>query len=54
MSVVTESDKKGTLEAIFQFAIASEMYSGVGHIIKFISPKNLTYTSTVENFIRYG
>jgi hypothetical protein len=34
MSDVTVLDRKGTLDAIFQFENASEMYSGVGHIIK--------------------
>jgi hypothetical protein len=34
ISDVTGLDKRGTLGAIFQFAIAFEMYSGVGHIIK--------------------
>jgi hypothetical protein len=42
MSDVTELDRNGTLEAIFQSAITSVMYSGVGHIIKYISAQNLT------------
>jgi hypothetical protein len=43
-SDVTGLDRKSSLEAstLFQFAIESEMYSGVGHIIKLISPQNLT------------
>jgi hypothetical protein len=44
---------KYTLDTIFQFAIASEMYSGVGNIIKYISQKNLSYTSE-ENYSWYG
>jgi hypothetical protein len=51
MSDVTVLDKKGTLEALFQFAIASDMYSGVDRIIKYISPQTQTWTSSVENFI---
>jgi hypothetical protein len=45
MSDVTGLDKKGSLEAIFHFAIASDMYSSLGHIYKYISPKNLHYSS---------
>jgi hypothetical protein len=41
-SDVTGLDRIGPLRAIFQFAIASEMYSGIYHIIKYISPQNLT------------
>jgi hypothetical protein len=48
MSDVAGLDKKGTLEAIFQFAIACEMYSSICHIIKYISEKNITYTLTME------
>jgi hypothetical protein len=41
MSDVTGLDRKGTLDTIFQFAIASEM-DLVGHIIKhFITEPNL-------------
>jgi hypothetical protein len=40
MSDVTGLDIKGTLEAFFLFAIAIEMYSRVGHIIKYVSPQN--------------
>jgi hypothetical protein len=39
MSDVTGLDRKGTLDVIFQFAIASVMCAGVGHIIKYISSK---------------
>jgi hypothetical protein len=38
MSNVTGLDRKGTPDAIFPFAIASDMCSGVGHIIKYITP----------------
>jgi hypothetical protein len=41
ISDVTGFDKKGILGPIFQFTTASEMYLCVGHIIKYISPKNL-------------
>jgi hypothetical protein len=51
MSDVTRLDKKGTLEAIYRLAIASEMYSGVDHIIKYISQNNLAYTSIMVNCI---
>jgi hypothetical protein len=39
-------DKKGTLEALFQFSIASEMYSGQGHIIKYGQEHVTLYTSS--------
>jgi hypothetical protein len=42
MSDFTGLDRKGSLDAIFQLAIASEMCSGVGHIIKNLSPQNST------------
>jgi hypothetical protein len=38
----TGLDSEDTLDAIFQFAIASEMCPGVDHKIKYISPQNLT------------
>jgi hypothetical protein len=40
MSDFTRLDRKGTYTGVslFHFAIASEMYSDVGHIIKYISP----------------
>jgi hypothetical protein len=53
MTDVIELDKKGTLGALFQFAIVSDMYSGID-LIKYISPQNLTCTSTVENCFTYG
>jgi hypothetical protein len=36
LTCITGLDRKGALEAIFQVAIASVMYSGVGHIIKLL------------------
>jgi hypothetical protein len=52
MSDVTGLDKKGTLGAIVQFAVVSEMYSGVGHIIKYML-LNLTQTSTVFGMVSH-
>jgi hypothetical protein len=53
MSDVTGLDKKGTQDAIFQFAIASEMYSGVGHIIKYLqfnTEPNLDFKGKIISF----
>jgi hypothetical protein len=40
MADITGLDKRGTLEELLQFAIASEMYSGLGQIIKYTKESN--------------
>jgi hypothetical protein len=52
MADVTGLDKKGTLEALY-FAIASEMYSSLDHIFKYISSHIITLRPKLENCIIY-
>jgi hypothetical protein len=51
MTDVTGLDKKGTLKAIFQFAIASEMYLVEGHIIKYGQQHDWLVLSNIPNLI---
>jgi hypothetical protein len=51
MSDVTGLNELGSLEAVFQFAIAPEKYSGVGHLIMYILPRTVTESSAMKPII---